>query len=84
MLTMSANLSGTDKTPVRGSERALPYGAWRNAERAAGGRADAALAKLDAAHLLLMFNISRPTSTCAMPSKWWLKEKAILPAAKGR
>ncbi len=65
--TVSANLAGTDKTRVRGSGTARlgldwildPYGARRNAERAAGGRADAALAELDAARLLLLFNITQ-------------------------
>ena len=36
-----------------------PYGARRNAERAAAGRADAAQAKQDAAHMLLVFNITQ-------------------------
>lgn len=63
----SANLAGTNSTPVRGSGTARlgldwildPYGARRNAERAAGGRADAARAELDAAQLLLLFNITQ-------------------------
>ncbi|MCF7702212.1 efflux transporter outer membrane subunit [Loktanella sp. M215] len=65
--TASANLAGTDSTGVRGVGTARfgldwildPYAARRNAERAAGGRADAALAELDAARLLLLFNITQ-------------------------
>ena len=65
--SLSANLAGSDSTSVRGSGQARlgldwildPHGARRNAERAADGRADVARAELDAARLLLLFNITR-------------------------
>ena len=65
--SVSANLAGTNSTSARGSGTARlgldwildPYGARRNAERAADGRAEVARAELDAAHLLLLFNITR-------------------------
>ena len=65
--SVSANLAGTDNISARGSGTARlglewildPHGARRSAERAADGRADVARAELDAARLLLLFNITR-------------------------
>lgn len=65
--SVSANLAGSDGTAANGTKTARlgldwildPYGARRNAVRAAGGRIDVAAAELDAARLLLLFNVAQ-------------------------